>query len=180
MNGLQDGTPYAGRPVGNSPEFMPLDNSLNRDILHSLSLHCVLSRFVLDREGTDEEERNIRFSFSMPNEIARGLKRIWESKMGRPSSVRIIQDVDLALKALEMVYRENGAAVEGMDDRNGHIQKVVGEGESVSWGGARIKGKGRECELTKKMFLHSDMLKLCLKEKHNIAEFFPDTTVFYD
>ena len=33
MNGLQDGTPYAGRPVGNIPDFMPLDNSLNRDIL---------------------------------------------------------------------------------------------------------------------------------------------------
>ena len=27
LNGLQDGTPYAGRHVGNSPEFMPLDNS---------------------------------------------------------------------------------------------------------------------------------------------------------
>ena len=34
MNGLQDGTPYDVRPVGNSPMFMPLDNSLNRDILH--------------------------------------------------------------------------------------------------------------------------------------------------
>ena len=32
LNGLQDGTPNAGRPVGNSPKFMPLDNSLNRDI----------------------------------------------------------------------------------------------------------------------------------------------------
>ena len=29
MNGLQDGTPYDGRPVGNSPEFIPLDNILN-------------------------------------------------------------------------------------------------------------------------------------------------------
>ena len=36
LNGLQDGTPCAGCPVGNSPEFMPLDNSLNRDILQSL------------------------------------------------------------------------------------------------------------------------------------------------
>ena len=45
MNGLQDGTPYYGRPVGNSPEFMPLDNSLNRDILHCLRFHYVLSRF---------------------------------------------------------------------------------------------------------------------------------------
>ena len=66
MNGLQDRTPYAGRPVGNSPEFMPLDNSLNRDILHSLHFHCVLSRFLLDREGTDKEERNMRFSLSTP------------------------------------------------------------------------------------------------------------------
>ena len=66
MNGLQDGTPYAVRPVGNSPEFMPLDNSLNRDILHIFCFHCVLSRFVLDMEGTDEEDSNMRFSLSTP------------------------------------------------------------------------------------------------------------------
>ena len=46
----------------------------------------------------------MRFSFSTPKEIARGLKRIWDSKMGTPSLERIIQDVDLALKALEIVY----------------------------------------------------------------------------
>ena len=86
----------------------------------------------------------------------------------------------MALKALEIVYRANGAAVEGLSDRNGHIHKVVGEGKSVSWGGARTKGKGRKCELTKKIYLHSDLLKLCLKKKRNINKFFPDTTVFYD
>ena len=53
MNGLQDGTPYSGRPVGNSPEFMPLDNILNREILRCLRFLYVLSRFVLDGEGTD-------------------------------------------------------------------------------------------------------------------------------
>ena len=62
--------------------------------------------------------------------------------MGTPSSARIIQDVDLALKALEIFYRANGDAVEGLADRNGHRRKVVGEGKSVSWGGARTKGKG--------------------------------------
>ena len=113
MNGFQDGTPYAGRPVGNSPEFMPLDNSLNRDILHCLRFHCVLSRFVLDREGTDEEERNMKLILSTSREIARGMKRIWDSIMGTPYSARIIEDVDLALKALEIVYLANGTAVEG-------------------------------------------------------------------
>ena len=149
---------------GNIPKFMPLGNSLNRDILQSLRFHCVLSRFFLDGDGTYEEEKNMRFSFSTPKEIPRGLKRIRESKMGTPFLESIIQDVDLALKALEMVYHVNGAAVEGLPDRNGHIHKVVDEGKSFSWGGARTKVKGRECELTKNMLLHSDLLKLCLKK----------------
>ena len=41
LNEIQDGTPYTGHPVGNRPEFMPLYNSLNPDILHSLHLHIV-------------------------------------------------------------------------------------------------------------------------------------------
>ena len=65
-NGFQDGKTYDGRPVGNSPGFMPLYNSLNRDILHSFHFHCVFSRCVLDGEGTDEKERNMCFSFSTP------------------------------------------------------------------------------------------------------------------
>ena len=110
----------------------------------------------------------MQFSFSTPREIARGMKRIRESKMGTPSSARIIEDVDLALKALEIVYLANGAAVEGLADRNGHRRKVVGEGKSFSWGDARTKGKGSTCKLTKNMFLHSDLLKLCLKKKRKI------------
>ena len=51
MNGVQDGTPYSGPHEGNIPEFMPLDNSLNRDILHSFHFHCVLSRFFARRGG---------------------------------------------------------------------------------------------------------------------------------
>ena len=70
--------------------------------------------------------------------------------------------------------------VEGLADRNGHRKKEVGKGEIVSWGGARTKGEGRECKLTKKMFFHSDLMKLCHMKKWKITEFFPDTTFFYD
>ena len=55
--------------------------------------------------------------------------------MGTTSSARIIEDLYLALKALYIVYRANGAAVEGLADRNEHRRKEVGEGKSVSWGG---------------------------------------------
>ena len=97
--------------------------------------------------------------------------------MGTNSLVRIIQDFDLALKALETVYLTNGAAVEGLADRNGHRWKLVGEEKSVSWGGARNKVKGRECKLTKNMFLHGDLLKLCLKKnttsvKYSLTQLF--------
>ena len=84
------------------------------------------------------------------------------------------------MKLLEIFYRTNGAVVEGLDDMNGHIPKVVGEGEIVNWGGERNKVKRHECEITKNIFLHGDLLKLCLKKKYNITEFFPETTVFYD
>ena len=84
MNGLQDGTPYAGCPVGNSPEFMPLDNSLDREILRSLHFHYVLSRFVLDGERTEEEERNMRFSFSTPKEICQRIEAYTGIENGNP------------------------------------------------------------------------------------------------
>ena len=61
----------------------------------------------------------MRFSFSTPKEITRGLKRIRESKMGTPSSARMFQDVDMALKALGIFYRTNGVQLRdwqiGMD-----------------------------------------------------------------
>ena len=80
---------------------MPLDNSLNSDILHSLCMHSVLSRYIVYGEGTNEEERNVCFSYSTLREIARVLKRVWDSQMGgTPSSASIIEDVDLELKAL--------------------------------------------------------------------------------
>ena len=60
--------------------------------------------------------------------------------MGTPSSARIIQDVDLVLKALEIVYRKNGAAVEGLADKNLHKKKVVGKGKSVRWSDVEVHG----------------------------------------
>ena len=45
--------------------------------------------------------------------------------MGTPSSARMIQDVDMVLKALEVVYHANEDAVEGLADRNGHRRKVI-------------------------------------------------------
>ena len=46
--GLNAGTRWEGKPVGNRPEFMPLDNSLNADIQYALSLHCAITSHLND------------------------------------------------------------------------------------------------------------------------------------
>ena len=50
-------------------------------------------------------------------------------------------------QALEMFYETHARAAKG----------VIGEGKSVSWGGAQTKGVNKR-ELTKKVFLHNDLL----------------------
>ena len=73
--------------------------------------------------------------------------------MGTPSSAWIIQDVDMALKVLEIFYCVNGSSVEGVADRNGPKRKLVGEGGSFSWRGARTKGKGPQVQTHQKYVL---------------------------
>ena len=63
-------TPFqADRPVGNRPEWMPLDNSLNNDIQSSLSLHCAITAYL-----RDDDPR--KFSLSTPSTIVPGINLI--------------------------------------------------------------------------------------------------------
>ena len=49
-----------------------------------------------------------------------------------PSTSKIIQEVDLAYIVLEIENRETGAAFAGLEARNEHRRKELGERESVS------------------------------------------------
>ena len=90
----------------------------------------------------------MRFSYSTPREISKGLKRKWDYKMGGTiSSAKIIEDVDKALKALGIFFSKNGTAVERLVDKNGHIRRKVCEVNFFSWGGARTKVEGCKCKL---------------------------------
>ena len=64
LNGIQYGTPNFSSLIGNIPEFIPLYDSLKRNISHSLRMHSVLSRYILDGEKTKGEESNMCFSYS--------------------------------------------------------------------------------------------------------------------
>ena len=78
QNDLNIGTIYHGRYVGNSPEFMPLDNSLNYDLQLSHKYHCAVTAHL-----TDTDDR--KFSLSTPLRIAKGINKIWEHEIGAPN-----------------------------------------------------------------------------------------------
>ena len=92
QNGCNEGTVYKQRPVGNSPEFMPLDNSLNQDIQLSLSLHCAVTAHL-----PDDDPR--KFSMRTPKTIQAGIQKIWGEVEGVPYSCRICKDCNRALAA---------------------------------------------------------------------------------
>ena len=120
VNGLNINTRYENTVVGNSPEFMPLDNSLNRDIQNSHDVHCIMTNHL-----SLEDER--RFSKATPNLIERGIKRIWDHAYGCPDSARILADIERATKAMLSVMLEKGKMVHHLANRNGHRNENGGQ-----------------------------------------------------
>ena len=119
-------------PVGNSPEFMPLDNSLNRDLQCSHDYHCAVTAHLDDKD-------NRKFSKKTPNRIACGIKQIWDcdGSEGVPSSKRIKEDVVKALLAMRKVEEEGGKIVPKLVARSGHRYRQ--EGKKGGHGGKRMK-----------------------------------------
>ena len=131
--GCNGNTIYDSRPVGNSPEWMPLDNALNNDIHQSLSLYCAITSHL----PADDPRK---FSMATPKTIVRGIERLWVTAEGGnvPSSDRIKHDCDKVLRAFGTVFRNGGKMVPGLANRSGHRNHVVGR-NNEGWGGARVK-----------------------------------------
>ena len=132
FNKMNAGTRYEHMPVGNSPEFMPLDNSLNRDLQLSHDYHCAVTAHL------DDDDVG-KFSKKTPNTISRGITRIWDivAPQGVPSSKRIVEDVERALEAMRRVEEEGGKIVPKLVSRTGHRYRK--EGKKGGHGGKRIK-----------------------------------------
>ena len=80
-------------------------------------------------------KKNNIFSYATPREISSEIKRIWESEMRFPSSKQIIEDVDRALEAFDIVYHAHGATFEGLVYCHGHRRPLLGDEKSGRWGG---------------------------------------------
>lgn len=140
--GCNADTKYADRPVGNSPELMPMDCSLNADVRHALARHVAQFHGSVLRDDSklmwpDNTPR--RFSLTTPKRITDAILRIYDPahgpEAGSPISRRICEDVSKFLENLDSIVKNDppGGIVEGLGNRQGRRP----HGQAAQRGGRR-------------------------------------------
>ena len=121
---------FWGRVVGNSPELMPLDKRLNKDIHESVNQH-----YVLTNDLPKEDPR--RFGLETPRQVARSYARIWDPDTGvAPSPERIAHDfLQVFDDALPRIVEGKGICLD--DNKIAGRRHAKGKKKNEKWGGPR-------------------------------------------
>jgi hypothetical protein len=138
--GLNKGTPYAGRPVGNSPEMMPLDCSLNQDVHVGVERHIRLTIRL-------PEDDPMKFSMSTPSRGFSAYNRVWNCPRtqdrngelvdgGIPSAKRIKRDINKVVESMATIFENDRRMVDGLGNRPGERNNGHSRGKN---GGKRTK-----------------------------------------
>jgi hypothetical protein len=105
---------YKNRPVGNQPELMPLDASLNRDIDCSYDMHVLLTANL-------EKDDPRKFRKDTPKHISKAILKLYNPDTGVvPKSERIIEDCWRVVSSLNTIVKAGGKIVPSLVNRNGH------------------------------------------------------------
>jgi hypothetical protein len=170
--GLNADTAFEGRPVGNHPEHMPWDSSLNKDVDDCVFRHCnITSDMKKDDEGKWPPEM---FNCNTPRLQDHAYERVFNavdsdgktSTVGAPLGYRIVRDFEKCYNEnLVVICKALGWAVDGCGNRNGKRSHVTYFGGAIlkernktlvagrhGHGGARVKGSGTK----PKLWLHLD------------------------
>jgi hypothetical protein len=137
--GLNDDFPrFKGVPLGNSPELMPLDASLNKDVDDGVARHCGITGFLKDNDPR-------KFLRDTPKRLNHAYVRVWE---GWPESKRIVEDIDKFTLALHKIFEAKGVMIpDGRNIQKGD-RKVDGKDER---GGKTVKLPDQQMK-----WLHAD------------------------
>ena len=98
-NDLNSGTTYANRPVGNSPELMPLYCSLFQDVILGLRSHIIYT-------GSFHKENPKKFSLATMKHGKSALDRLFvpyefgKDNYGYPSEDRTRDDIDNIIRSI--------------------------------------------------------------------------------
>ena len=105
--------------MGDSPEMMPLDASLNWDIDCSLYMHVLWTSHL-------ENTNPLKFCKDNPGQISKAILKLYHPETGIvPSSKRIVEDCERIVKSAMTIVKAGGGIVPGLCNRNGHRNKAT-------------------------------------------------------
>ena len=87
---------YRNKLVGDTPEFMPLDNNLFADFSVALTANVCATRHL-------PSDHPSRFSLGTPKSTFKAMKRTWEHS---PTSDRIVEDIERFIASVDEVNPE--------------------------------------------------------------------------
>ena len=133
--GLNKGTIYNNRPVGNLPALMPMDAHLNKDIHQCVDFHVMLTKYL-----PDDDER--KFTKRTPKLMAKSYKRIWDlshgPNAGAPISKRIVEDINRVIDVTYLaIFNNRGRSLPNAAYNKGRRYCKSGQ----NWGGMRVRKK---------------------------------------
>ena len=124
---------YQGKPVGNSPEFMPLDTHLNQDLHTCHDYHATITQHL-----NDDDPR--KFDGSTPKRLTNSYLRLYHPETGvAPTSNRILQDVTRVLSSLEKVLDAEGCIIDETIRTGRRRNDKKNDDDRNGWGGSRTK-----------------------------------------
>jgi len=132
---------FFGRVPGNSPEMMPLDKRLNKDLHEIVNQHYVLTNDL-------KQEDSRRFGLETPKQVALSYKRIWDPMNGvGPISDRIVQDINLVFEdAIPRIIIRKGKCLDDNNIVGRRYETKTGENKSNSnLGGKRVRKLALDC-----------------------------------
>ena len=162
-NDLYDNLPsearrfYEGKPVGNSPEFMPLDTHLNQDLHSSHDYHATVTQHL-----EDDDPR--KFHGSTPKRMSDSYHRLFHPDTGvAPSSSRIMEDVSRVFHSLDLVNESEGCMIDENNRSGRRYEKYENKQMRSGWGGKRKKNTQDEYShqlLKSNKAIHKDAMEI--------------------
>ena len=121
---------YVGRPVGDSPELVNWDSTLNKDCHETVNKHVAMTADL------DEDDDENKFSLATPNKGTSAYLRILDPETGVcPTSARIIEDTNKVYLAMDRIIKAKGCVVPDINTREGHRADAAREGMNDRRGG---------------------------------------------
>jgi predicted GIY-YIG superfamily endonuclease len=128
---------FLNRPIGNSPEMMPWDCSLNKyikdEVMRHVSYTCHLP-----------EDDVRKFSLSTPSRGSWAFRRLLEHEDGSPTSSQIIRDITKVFESMEKIRLADGALIQGIGDRKGRRAAQQHASGMNKRGGKRVRQKEKD------------------------------------